>query len=255
MDIALTNIVAGIMVVGLRVSGLMIFAPFFGSSVLSPRVKAMLVILITAVLYPVYSKTLPVVTTSNWVGVVFSEMVVGIAMGFATNMAFEAAQMAGQVLSIQMGYSLVNIMDPQTQVDTTVLSIFHTTIAMLIFLRLDVHLWIVRAVAKSFEYLPPGSAHLTPGLVNMLLHGVAVALEVGMQISAPVLAATLITDVVLGLLGKASPQMPLMLLGPAVKSVIGVLILAAALRYWPSLFERYFRESIAFSEQLLHLAR
>jgi flagellar biosynthetic protein FliR len=176
-------------------------------------------------------------------------------MGIATNMAFEAAQMAGQVLSIQMGYSLVNILDPQTQVDTTVLSIFHSTIAMLIFLRLDVHLWIVRAIAKSFEYLPPGTAQLTPAFTTALLRGIVVAFEVGIQISAPVLAATLITDVVLGLLGKASPQMPLMLLGPAVKGVLGVVVLAAALRYWPALFERYFRESIAFSEHLFHLAR
>jgi flagellar biosynthetic protein FliR len=163
--------------------------------------------------------------------------------------------MAGQVLSIQMGYSLVNILDPQTNVDTTVVSLFHTSIVMLIFLRLDVHLWIVRAVAKSFEYLPPGTARLTPSLVSAVLHGVGSIFEVGIQIAAPVLAATLIADIVLGLLGKASPQMPLMLLGPALKSVLGVVVLGAAMSYWPGMFERYFKQSIVFTEQLLHLAR
>ena len=58
------------------------------------------------------------------------------------------------------------------------------------------------------------------------------------QIAAPVLSATLAADVVLGLLGKASPQMPLMLMGPAVKSMLGVLILIATLKYWPDLFRR-----------------
>ena len=58
----------------------------------------------------------------------------------------------------------------------------------------------------------------------------------GVQIAAPVLSATLAADIVLGLLGKASPQMPLMLLGPAIKSLLGIFVLIATLKYWPDLF-------------------
>ena len=90
---------------------------------------------------------------------VFSELLIGIAMGVATNIVFDGVQMAGQVLSVQMGYSLVNILDPQTQVESTVVATFHQTIAMLIFLRLNVHFWILRALARSFDYLPPASGH------------------------------------------------------------------------------------------------
>jgi flagellar biosynthesis protein FliR len=77
----------------------------------------------------------------------------------------------------------------------------------------------------------------------------------GIQIAAPVLSATLLADVVLGLLGKASPQLPLMLLGPAVKSILGLLTLISALKYWPNLFEHLFLNSMELSEHLLHLAR
>ena len=118
------------------------------------------------------------------------------------------------MLSVQMGYSLVNILDPNTQVESTVVAFFHQSMAMLIFLALDVHHWILRAVAHSFEYLPPGTATLNPMFTRALLHEGAIVLELGIQIAAPVLAATLLVDMVLGLLGKASPQMPLMLLGP-----------------------------------------
>lgn len=255
MEISLTHIISSVLVIGLRVSGLMLFAPFFGSAVIPPRIKAVLVIAITAVLYPVYSPHLHVVTISQWPLIVASETVVGIAMGVATNVVFEAAQMAGQVLSIQMGYSLVNILDPSTQVESTVVAFFHQSLAMLIFLGLDVHHWILRAVAHSFEYLPPGSATLNPLFVQALLHEGAIVLDLGVQIAAPVLSATLLADVVLGLMGKASPQMPLMLLGPAVKSMLGVLVLGVTMRFWPHLFERYFSESIAYTEYLLHLAR
>ncbi len=242
------------MVVGLRVSGLMLFAPFFGNATVPPRIKAVLVIAITAVLYPVYSSHMPVVDLSHWPVLVASETVVGIAMGLATNIVFEGAQLAGQILSVQMGYSLVNILDPNTQVESTVIAFFHQSIALLIFLGLDVHHWILRAVAHSFEYLPPGSATLNPMFIQAVLHEGVVVLNLGIQIAAPLLSATLLADMVLGLMGKASPQMPLMLLGPAVKSMLGVLLLGVTLRFWPHLFERYFSESIGYSEHLLHLA-
>jgi flagellar biosynthesis protein FliR len=255
MEISLIPILSSILVIGLRVSGLMIFAPFFGSASIPPRIKVVLVIAITAVLYPVYSSRLQVAAMPNWTGLVVSETVIGVGMGIATNVVFEAAQLAGQVLSVQMGYSLVNILDPNTQVENTVVAFFHQSLAMLIFLALDVHLWILRAVARSFEYLPPGSAALNPLFAKAVLHEGAVVLDLGIQIAAPVLAATLLADIVLGLMGKASPQMPLMLLGPAIKSMLGVLVLTVTIQFWPQLFQRYFSESIAYTDRLLHLAR
>ena len=254
MEISLTKIISAVMVIGLRVSGLMLFAPFFASGSIPPRVKIVLVLAITAVLYPVFSPQLSSVAISHWPTVAASETLLGIAMGLATNAVFEAVQIGGQMLSVQMGYSLVNILDPNTQVESTVVATFHQILAMYIFLALDVHHWILRAIARSFQYLPPGTATVNPMFTKTLMHEGAIVLELGIQIAAPVLAATLLMDVVLGLLGKASPQMPLMLLGPAVKSMLGVLILAATIGFWPRLFERYFSQSIAYSEQVLHLA-
>jgi len=244
-----------LLAVGLRVSGLMLFAPFFSSAMIPPRMKVAMTVTITAVLYPVYSARVQPIAVTQWPLVVGSEMLVGIAIGLATNAIIEAAQLAGQVLSIQMGYSLVNILDPNTQVESTVVSILHQGLALLIFISLGVHRWILRAVAQSFDYLPPGTAMMNSVLSRALLHEGAVVLELGMQIAAPVLAATLLADFVLGLLGKASPQMPLMLLGPAIKSMLGVLLLGATIGFWPRLFEKYFLQSIAYTESLLHLTR
>jgi flagellar biosynthetic protein FliR len=254
MELSLVELMTGPLLAGIRISGLMLFAPFFGHSAIPARVKAMLVILITAVLYPAYANKIGVVTLAQWPGVVAKEMVVGVAIGVATNFIFEAAQTAGQILGVQMGYSLVNILDPQTQVDTTVVAAFHQTIAFLLFLSLDVHHWILRGIGQSFEYLSPGNIQLGRAFTSQLLGGVAGVLLTGLQIAAPVLTATLVADVILGFLGKASPQMPLMLLGPALKSMMGMALMVMAIRYWPELFGRYFGESIGFMERLLHLA-
>jgi flagellar biosynthetic protein FliR len=140
-------------------------------------------------------------------------------------------------------------------VDTTVVSVFYQSIVMLLFLRMDVHYWLLRAVGNSFLYLPPGTAHVNSLFTLTVFKIAGEIFGLGIQIAAPVLSATLAADIVLGLLGKASPHMPVMLLGPAVKSLLGLTVLIATLRYWPDLFRRLFLDSITKGDQLLHFAR
>lgn len=255
MEIAYNQIIGAALAIGVRVSGIVLFAPFFGSAAIPARLKAVLIILITALLYPVYAPHLQAVEYSHWPMLIGKELMVGVAMGIATNLVFDAVQMAGQVLSIQIGYSLVNILDPQTQVESTVVALFHQTIAMLIFLRLNVHHWILRAVSNSFDVLPFGTANLNGNFTAAALNVGSSVFGIGLQIAAPVLCATLIADIVIGFLGKASPQMPLMLLGPAVKSMLGLLVLVSAMSYWPNMFDHLFANSIGLSERLLQLAK
>lgn len=247
------DLITGFLTITVRLSGLMLFAPFFGSVSVPPRVKAALVLALSALLYPMLSPALAHRDLSDWPMLVLGELLIGAALGIATNLVFDAVQMAGQVLSVQMGYSLVNILDPQTQVDSTVMSLFHQTIALLIFLRLDVHLWLLKAITRSFTVLPPGHMHLSAAFTTTLLRGAGSVFALGVHMAAPVLSATFLTDVILGLLGRASPQAPLMLLGPAVKSVLGLALLFATLRYWPTMLERFFASSMELSDHLLQL--
>ena len=254
MNIDLLSILGAVLVIGARLTGLMLFAPFFGSVAIPARVKAAFVIAMTALLYPVLSGKLPSLEVSQWPMTVLGELVIGAAIGIATNIVFDGVQMAGQVLSVQMGYSLVNILDPQTQVESTVMATFHQTIALLIFLRLNVEMWILHGIVRSFDYLPPASGHIKGAFVAATLHACASVFVIGIQVAAPVLCATIVADIALGLLGKASPQLPVMLLGPAVKSILGLLVLFFALRYWPDQFGQLFQKFVGMADHLLHLA-
>ena len=254
IKIPLIEIITALLTIGVRLTGLMLFAPFFGNVIIPMRVKAIFVFALTLLLFPSVEQQIVVPTLAGWPMLIFTEFLIGTGMGIATNLVFEAIQLSGQILGVQMGYSLVNILDPLSQVDTTVISVFYQSIVMLLFLRMDLHYWLLRAVGNSFIYLPPGTAHLTGLFTVEVLRTVGELFGLGVQIAAPVLSATLAADVVLGLLGKASPQMPLMLLGPAVKSLLGLVILIATLKYWPDLFRRLFLDSIAKGDQLLHLA-
>ncbi|MGA2849176.1 MAG: flagellar biosynthetic protein FliR [Terracidiphilus sp.] len=254
-EIPLLEIITGLMAIGVRLTGLMLFAPFFGSSVIPARVKAGLVLALTFLLLPTVGKGIGTFAIADWPVVIITEFAIGVGMGIATNVVFEACQLAGQVLGIQMGYSLVNILDPQTQVDTTVIPVFYQSMILLLFLSMDVHYWLLRGIGNSFVYLPPGTTKLSGLFTLSIISTAGAVFGLGVQIAAPVLAATLVADILLGLLGKASAQMPLMVLGPPIKSLLGIFLLIATLKYWPDLFHHLFQNSIADGDHLLHVAR
>ncbi len=243
------------LIIAMRMSGLVLFAPFFGSMAVSPRLKATLVLATSALFFPMLLPSMAHLRASSWPTLVLSETVIGAALGIATNLVFDAVQMAGQILSTQMGFSLVNLLDPQTQVESTVIALFHQTIAMLVFLKLDVHLWLLRAVGRSFELLPPGSAHISGLFTLTVVRAAGEIFTLGIQMAAPVLSATFLTDIVLALLGKASPQAPIMLIGVPIKTMLGLCLLFFSLRYWPAMLDRLFLHSMDLSDRLLHQAR
>jgi flagellar biosynthetic protein FliR len=218
-------------------------------------VKAGLTLLLTVVLHPLHGPAALALGAWQWAQVALGEVMIGLVLGLVANFLFEAALMAGQILGVQIGYSLATVFDPQTQADTPVLSMFHQMAALLIFLQLDVHHWLLRSLAASFAYLPPGGLSATLALGTGLLHAAGGIFLAGVQIAAPSLVATLVADMALGFLGKASPQLPVLFIGLAVKNLVGLTVLLAAIAYWPRMFNQQFAHAIQTAERLLHLAK
>jgi len=255
MSPVLENMLAHALPIGVRLAGLMTFAPFFGSEAFPARVKAALVLALTALLYGVCPTPAFTVTIFSVTRMVLSEAVVGLLMGLSVQIVLEGAQMAGQLAGAQLGFSLAAIIDPQTNIETPVLSIFYQMIAMLIFLQLDVHHWILRAVVKSFGYFPAGTGTVSLAAARELLRGAGAMFLIGVQIAAPILLATMVIDVTIGFLSKASPQLPAMLIGISAKSMAGYALLAASVGLWPLLLEHRFLNAVGFMERVLGVAR
>jgi len=251
----LDQLLAGAAFTGARVSGLMAFCPFLGSDAVPIPVKAALTLLLTILVNPLHAYSGIVLGSWQWAGGVAGELVIGLLMGLVANFFFEAALIAGQILGVQIGYSLATVFDPQTTADTPVLSEFHRLAAVLIFLQLDVHHWLLRALVRSFAYLPPGRATVTLAVAGGLAQAAGGIFLAGVQIAAPSLVATLVVDMALGFLGKASPQLPVLFIGLAVKNLVGLAVLIAAMAYWPRVFSQQFAVCIRTGEHLLHLAR
>ncbi|MCH8266274.1 MAG: flagellar biosynthetic protein FliR [Acidobacteria bacterium] len=251
----LEQIVVRALFVGIRVGSLMVFAPFFSNLAIPVRAKAALTVMLTVVLYPVYSPQAVPQNLGSWIAVVSGEVVMGLLLSLTLHFVFEGFRMAGQIIGFQVAFSLANIIDPNTQVDTPVLSTFHQIFALLIFLQFDVHHWIVRGLGKSFEYAPPGTAVASLAATSELLHLAGGMWIIGVQIAAPVLLATMVADVAMGFLAKIAPQLPILFVGISIKSLLAFVVLLGTMAFWPRLLERYFLEAIQSTERLLLLTR
>jgi len=245
--------------VAMRVGGLMTFAPFFANAALPAPVKAGLTLVLTALLVPVYASTSAAAAASvvapsgitGWLMMALSEIALGMVIGFATQFVFEGMELAGQIASFQFGFSLVNVIDPNSQVEVTVLSTLHDLIAILIFLQLGVHRWLLRATAMSFRVIPPGSlatAHFpAAGLIKMS----GAMWLIGAEIAFPIVLATMLTDLTIGFVAKASPQFPALFFGISLKFLLGIAVLYGSVAFWPHLLERYFYHALTNLESLL----
>jgi flagellar biosynthesis protein FliR len=241
--------------VALRVGGLLTFAPFFGDRAVPARIKAGLLIALTALLFPVVHIRPVSIAPIEWAQVAVGELLIGLLIGLSLQVVFEGLQFAGQMSGIQMGLSVATLFDPQSEADSTVLPVFYNIITLLIFLQLDVHHWVLRGLERSFEYLPVGSVVVSPLLSMDLVRVLGALFVLGVQIAAPILLATLMIDVVMSFISRASPQLPAMLLGIPVKNMTGCALLMGAVALWPGILESRFAIAIGAAEKMLHLIR
>src|SRR5580693_7940930 len=154
---SLTAYIAPALCVGARVSGWLTFTPFLGHAALPNSVKAILTLGFTILLFPVVATTPPPGGVLPGPMVLVGELSVGMIMGLCLQLVFEGIQLGGTIIGTQLGFSMANLIDPMSQVETTVVAVFHQTIALLMFLQMDIHHSLVLALARSFRYLPAGT--------------------------------------------------------------------------------------------------
>ncbi|HEU5342635.1 flagellar biosynthetic protein FliR [Edaphobacter sp.] len=222
-----------------RLSGLMVFAPVFSSQAISPRVKAAFVIAMTALLAPVVAVIPGAHTVLDMQGVL-GELGVGLVFGLSLSMLMEALMFAGTVLGLQFSFSLVNLMDPNSMIETEVLGQMLNWLGILVIIGAGLDRSLLAAVVRSFRAVPVGQAVMqakTGAALAMMAGGIFLA---GLQLAAPVLAATLTVEVVVALVSRLAPQLPAMVLSIPLKTLVAYVVLIGSLAIWPGWIERHF---------------
>lgn len=215
-----------------RVSALVLTTPFYNSQTIPGPVKAGLVGLLTLFVM-VQTGPVPLVGDFNAVrliGLLLAEMLVGALMGTAVNFLFGALTMAGQLLGMQMGLSMANLMDPISFQQTGLMGQVLNIAALLLFLIFDGHLLMLRALFESFNVAPltqivPRGEIILPELIRLS----GQIFEIGLRIAFPVVVSILIINVGLAIIARTVPQVNVFQLGFILTVGLGIVILSLSL--------------------------
>lgn len=230
----------GLMLV--RISSCIVLMPIFGSQLVPAQAKILLSLVITLLLYPVAKHT--VVLPPEWrdeiVLLVLREGFVGVFLGFLTRFIFMGVEVAGQILSLTMGLSAMQLLNPAFNDSSTIMEQLEAVLATLLFLAINGHHFLFEALFRSLQIAPVGvlsMSHEALGATTGLVQDVFI---IGIKLAGPMIAVTLFLNIALGIVGRAVPQINVFIISFPVNILVGLFVFMVSIPLLLSVFENDF---------------
>ncbi|MCL2039011.1 MAG: flagellar biosynthetic protein FliR [Bacteroidetes bacterium] len=213
-----------------RISGLFVSALFFGHIAIPIPVKAMLILILTLIITPMFFDTAAPVKFEivNMFLLMFKELLVGAILGFASNIIYWAARFGGGLVDMEMGFQAGAVFDPNSGAPTLV-GEFYALTTLMLFLYFNGHHFLIEALYLSMKFVPLTTFELTEATLTTLFKITSSFLILGLKIAAPVSITIFNTNLALTLLSKVSPQINIFMLSFQVKVAAGLLVLFASI--------------------------
>ncbi|HEY0847052.1 MAG TPA: flagellar biosynthetic protein FliR [Noviherbaspirillum sp.] len=234
-----------------RILGLIATAPLFGNLSIPARVKVGLGVMLTLVIAPTVP-AMPAADPMSFAGllIVIQQLVIGLSMGFAMRIVFAAVEMAGEISGLTMGFGFATFFDPQTRARTSAIAQFLALLTLMLFLALDIHLMLLATLAESFKTLPISGMPVGAGGFRQIASWGGLIFTAGVQLALPIIGVLLITNIALGVLTRAAPQLNLFGIGFPVTLTAGFVVLGLVIPYLATPLERLFHEGLAIVAKL-----
>ena len=160
---------------------------------------------------------------------IINEIIAGLIMGLITNTVFNIMKMAGQLMDTHVGLGMINLFDPNTNSNSTLIENLMYWISLMIFFLIDGHHLLLQLLIQSFKSIGLGQSLLSLGSVWVAVNSIINYFTIGLKIAIPIVLIILITDIVLGLVSRTVPQLNIMILGLPVKLLVGLTAIMLAL--------------------------
>jgi flagellar biosynthetic protein FliR len=221
-----------------RIGGLLAALPVLSGRTVPLKVKIALMLVLGAALAPVIPMpAVPFDPFALAAGLV-REMTIGLMIGLAVRMFFGGLELAGELVGVQMGFGVVQLFDPATLRQTSLMAQFFTLLASLVFLSLNAHLLVVATIISSYQAIPAFGSALPSGLGDEVLYLAQHMFVLGLTLAAPVLVTILLINILLAVLGRAVSQINVFALSFPVTIAGGLAVLGLAMPFTVSLLAR-----------------
>ncbi|AGC67602.1 flagellar biosynthetic protein FliR [Thermoclostridium stercorarium subsp. stercorarium DSM 8532] len=215
-----------------RVTGLFVVSPIFGRRDIPAYYKIGFSFLLAIVI----SSAIPMPDLGQYSSLlsffllVIKEFLIGLILGYISYLITTSIYFAGQIIDMHMGFGMVNVFDPLTNIQIPVTANFYYILATLMMLAIDGHHLLIYTLCESFTLFPIGSKIVIgQSLVDFAADIITSVFSVGFKIAAPITAALLITDMALGIIAKAVPQVNVFIVGLPLKILVGFFVITVTI--------------------------
>lgn len=236
------------MLVLTRTSGIFFISPFFGGLTIPYQLRAATAIAMAVLIFPVLVQETTITAPSNvWMfaGTVIQELIIGWMIGFVAFVVLSAINMSGKIMDLQVGFAVANLMDPNSGQQTPLIGGFLHNLAIIYFLVVNGHHFILAALVESFRSVPFDGIVWNADLAEFFVDLTAGVFLTGMKIAMPVTFAILITNVGMGILARTMPQMNIFVIGIPMHLMIGLFMLAMLMPFFILFLDVMFSEIYA----------
>ncbi len=211
------------LLVFVRITAALVTAPPFNTRAAPASVKAGFALLFSLALVPGVTPLAGAVPESLAALslIVGKNVLFGLAIGFIVQILFACVQIGGQISDTQMGFGFINLVNPISQQQSSVMGTFLQQMALTLFLLANGHLVLLGAMRESFQSFPPGvggHAMMVPNIAAV----VQATCVLGLRIALPTIGILLTTDIALGLVARTVPQINVFMVGAPVKILVGM---------------------------------
>jgi flagellar biosynthetic protein FliR len=233
-----TNKIVVFFLTVIRISGIIFTAPVFGSEIISARIKLFLSILLGILIFP-FVTVVDLSKANNLliILIIIKELLIGIATGLIARFIFVGVQFGGQIIGTQMGFGIVNVLDPQNNSSISLVAQFQNIIMILFFLSIGGHLYIIQAIVKSFEMIPLGVFVFNKESYIFIVTIFSKIFLTALKITAPIFVTLLVTQIVLGIMGRLVPQLNILIIGFPIQIAAGLIVIITSMTFFFSMFE------------------
>jgi flagellar biosynthetic protein FliR len=251
------SMVAALALALVRVSTMIALAPFFASQAIATRTKAVFSLAVCVLLVPTVAFAAAKGAGGAPVEVSFTgllgEVAVGAIYGLTLSLFNEMLLLAGQIVGLQFSFSLVNLLDPASEIQTPLMGDLFQLMGTLVLITAGLDRVLLASMVRSLRAVPLGSFPLAAvsASAHVLVPMLSGSFFAALELAAPVLAATVLVEISVALLGKLSPQLPVISLTVPLKTLTGFVLLIGSLAVWPRFIEARFGSLLDVAERLI----
>lgn len=209
----------------------MISAPLLSNKAIPKTVRAGFALIFSLAIVPLADKLVGQLPASLFAlgGQVMADVVFGLTLGYLSRVLFAAVEMAGFFVDTQIGFNMINILNPFSEQQASVLSTFQYQLAITLYLAANGHLIVLGALAESFQTLAPGAVSPHPGFALAVAPILKTMFMLGLQLALPAAGVLLVVDVAFGLVARLAPQVNVFMVGQPAKVIVGLATVAVLL--------------------------